>query len=86
MYSIASNNIAILYKLVTTYQKMSEKAAGKRKGGPEPKSAEDKQSEVGLVYMTKKVKAALTKGASDRKMKFSAFMQQCALEKLEACD
>lgn len=55
----------------------------KRKAGPEPKPESEKESEVGLVYMTKATKLEILRKADAKNMKFSAFMKKCALEAAE---
>jgi len=62
---------------------MSEKVAGKRKGGPEPKTQEDKQWKTRVVYMTPATLEKIKNKAEKAGESFSGYVQKCALEAAE---
>ncbi len=59
---------------------MTEK---KRKGGPEPKAAEDKQWKKRIVYMTPATLEKIKNKAEKAGESFSGYVQKCALEAAE---
>ena len=60
---------------------MSEKA--KRKGGPEPKTQEDKQWKTRVVYMTPATLETIKQKAEKAGESFSGYVQKRALEAAE---
>jgi hypothetical protein len=59
---------------------MTEK---KRKGGPEPKTREEKQWKTMIVYMTPATLEKIKNKAEKAGESFSGYVQKCALEAAE---
>ena len=55
----------------------------KRKGGPEPKSSEEKQWKTRVVYMTPATLEKIKNKAERAGESFSGYVQKCALEAAE---
>ncbi len=55
----------------------------KRKGGPEPKTREEKQWKTRVVYMTPATLEKIKNKAERAGESFSGYVQKCALEAAE---